>query len=109
MYRKKVFIVSKMPGNKGVEGETIESRIKRMVSNGEPIGDAAPMRYTERKDGVLAESDVRTDKFDVALENMDKITETIRKRRGEAIIEKIEKDNPGKGSNGKPDTPQEGG
>ena len=42
------------------EGETIETKVNRIVNNGEPIKDGAPIIYTERKDGVLPEYDIRT-------------------------------------------------
>ena len=52
--------------NESVEGETIEQKIERVVNNGEPIKDGAPLVYTERKDGVRPEYDVRTDRFEIA-------------------------------------------
>ena len=41
-------------------GESIETKVNRIVNNGEPITDGAPIIYTERKDGVLPEYDIRT-------------------------------------------------
>ena len=32
------------------EGETIEAKVRRIMSNNEPISDQAPLIYTERKD-----------------------------------------------------------
>lgn len=55
------------------EGETIESKVRRIVENKEPITDGAPIIFTEKKDGVLPQFDVRTDKWDIALEAMDKV------------------------------------
>ena len=38
-----------MRGNsKGSEGETIETKVARIVQNKEPITDGAPMIYTEK-------------------------------------------------------------
>ena len=53
------------------EGETIEQKINRITNNKEPIKDGAPIIFTERKDGVRAEYNIRTDRFDVALDAMD--------------------------------------
>ena len=50
-----------------------ESKVNRIVNNGEPITDGAPIIYTERKDGVLPEYDIRTDRWDIAIEAMDKV------------------------------------
>lgn len=52
-------------------GESIEAKVRRLINNKEPINDATPLIYTERKDGVLPEYDVRTDRFEIALEAMD--------------------------------------
>ena len=32
-----------------VEGESIETRVRKMVESGEPITDTAPLIYTEKK------------------------------------------------------------
>ena len=59
-----------------VEGERIELKIDRMTQNNEPIGDSAPLIYTPRKEGVIAAYDIRTDKWDIALEAMRKVNQT---------------------------------
>lgn len=59
-----------------VEGERLELKIDRMTQNNEPIGDSAPLIYTPRKDGVVAAYDIRTDKWDIALEAMEKVNRT---------------------------------
>ena len=59
-----------------VEGERIELKIDRMTQNNEPIGDSAPLIYTARKDGVIAAYDIRTDKWDIALDAMEKVNRT---------------------------------
>lgn len=59
-----------------VEGERLELKIDRMTQNNEPIGDSAPLIYTPRKDGVIAAYDIRTDKWDIALEAMEKVNQT---------------------------------
>lgn len=57
--------------NMAYEGETIEMKITRVVQNKEPIEDTAPIVYTDRRDGVRPEFNIRTDRFDVALDAMD--------------------------------------
>lgn len=56
-----------IPGITAQEGETIEIQVARIMQNKEPIKDVVPMIYTERKDGVLPQYDIRTDKMEVAL------------------------------------------
>ena len=62
--------------NNSLEGESIEAKVCRIVNNGEPISDGAPLIYTERKDGVKEEYNIRTDRFDIALNAMDYVTKS---------------------------------
>lgn len=54
-------------------GESIESKVRRIVEEKEPIKDGAPIIFTERKDGVLAAYNPRTDRFEIAIEAVEKI------------------------------------
>lgn len=56
-----------------VEGEPIEHKVRRMLKNGEPITDGAPDIFTERKAGVIGGYDIRTDRWEIATEAMDKV------------------------------------
>lgn len=53
------------------KGENIEVKVKRITENNEPISDGAPITYTEKKDGVRPEFDIRTDKWQIVLEKME--------------------------------------
>ena len=64
-----------------VEGEPIELKIERIVSNKEPISDGAPSIFTERKEGVLSAYNIRTDRWEVASEAMDKVSGSIQAKR----------------------------
>lgn len=64
-----------------IEGETIEDKCKRLVESKEPITDGAPILYTERKDGVLPAYDIRTDRWEIAQEAMDKNRRAIDAKR----------------------------
>lgn len=57
------------------EGETIEEKIERLMTTEGAVAadmDAAPI-YTEKKNGVMPEYNVRSDKWDIALEAMDEV------------------------------------
>lgn len=54
-------------------GESIEKKCARIVENKEPISDGAPMVYTEKKDGVQPQYDIRTDKWEIAQNAMDTV------------------------------------
>lgn len=58
------------------EGEFIEQKVQRIVESGEPIEDSAPIIYTERKDGVLPAYDIRTDRFAIAQDAMEKVNDS---------------------------------
>lgn len=62
--------------NESYEGETLENKIERIVTMNEPIKDGAPLIFTERKDGVRPEYDIRTDRFEIALDAMDAVSKT---------------------------------
>ena len=53
------------------EGESIEKKVSKLIENNEPITDGAPIIYTEKKDGLLPQFDIRTDKWDIAQSAMD--------------------------------------
>ena len=54
-----------------VEGEIIEKKMQRIMDEKSPIDDSAPIIYTEKKNGINPAHDVRTDRFDLALEAME--------------------------------------
>lgn len=83
MYKVPVYPETSIRVNKSYEGERIEKKVERYMTNGEAIGDTAPLIFTERKDGVLPAYDIRTDRFDVALEAMDKGSRSYRATREE--------------------------
>lgn len=60
--------------NESVEGETMETKVERILNNQEPIQDTGPTIYTAREDGVIPEYNIRTDRFDLALDAMDKVS-----------------------------------
>lgn len=64
-----------------LEGEPIEWKIERIVSNKEPITDGAPSIYTERKEGVISAYNIRTDRWEIASEAMDKVAGSIQAKR----------------------------
>lgn len=62
--------------NNSYEAVSIERKIEKAETTNEPIEAVSPMLYTDEKDGVLSGTDIRTDKWDIALNAMDKITMT---------------------------------
>lgn len=83
--------------NESVEGESIEVKVQRIVENNEPISDGAPIIFTDRRDGVLPAYDIRTDRFELAIEGMDYVAKSNLARRADyfAKMEKEEAENVG--------------
>lgn len=71
--------------NQSYQGETIEQKISRILNNKEPITDGAPLIYTERKDGVNAAYDIRTDRWEVAVEAMDHVNKSKQAQREQRL------------------------
>ena len=69
--------------NKAYIGESIEEKVKRITTNKEPIKDGAPLIYTNRKDGVLPDYNIRTDRWEHAIDAMDKVTASYQAQREE--------------------------
>lgn len=83
MYKKTQRSKTTLIVNTAYEGETLEKKIRRIENNKEPISDGAPITYTERKDGVKPEYDIRTDRFEIAIDATDKIQKSYQARREE--------------------------
>lgn len=67
--------------NQSYEAEPLEVTMRRNVLTAEPIQSTAPQIFTERKEGVRPEYDIRTDRMEVAREAMDAVSKaSIAKR-----------------------------
>lgn len=90
MYKQNPMSVSTLKVRNVYIGETIEQKVRRIVSNKEPIKDGAPLIYTERKDGVNPDMDIRTDRWEHAIDAMDKVAKTHKAKREERASKKTE-------------------
>lgn len=71
--------------NESYEGETIEQKVDRIMNNKEPITDGVDVIYTNREDGVKPDYDIRTDRWEHAVDAMDKVSKTHMAKREERI------------------------
>lgn len=81
MYKTPQHATTSIQTNESYIGETIEQKIRRIVNNNEPITDGAPLTYTERREGVKPEYNIRTDRWEVALDAMTLVSKTQRAKR----------------------------
>jgi hypothetical protein len=79
MYTRNKAQATTLKVNKTYQGERLEEKIQRIVNNKEPITDGAPIIYTERKEGVQPEHNIRTDRFEIAIDAMDAVSKTYNK------------------------------
>lgn len=68
--------------NKSYEGERIEAKIARMMNNKEPIKDEiGALIYEERRKGVNPNHDIRTDRWEHAVEEATNLAKSTVARR----------------------------
>ncbi|MBB5441064.1 hypothetical protein HDC92_004768 [Pedobacter sp. AK017] len=68
MYRKKIRSTTSLTVNESVEGESIETRIERLMANGDENPETKELIFTRKEDGVIGGFDIRHDYWDEAYE-----------------------------------------
>lgn len=71
------------------KGETLIKKTQRILDENEPLTDGAPMIYTPKQAGVRNDCNIRTDKWALAMNAMDrvnnyKLNEYLKKGEAEA-------------------------
>lgn len=66
-------------------GQSLEEKVRKVETSGAPVEAVSPMVYTERKDGVRPEMNIRTDKWEIAQSAMLTITDGIREKRAQRM------------------------
>lgn len=84
------------------EGETIETKVSRIINEKAPIEDGAPIIFTDRAEGVLPAYDIRTDRWDLAVDAMDKVNKAKIAKREEFAKGDKGNDVPNKTEGGSP-------
>lgn len=93
---------SQLESNEVYEGESIETKVSRIINEKAPIEDGAPIIFTERTDGVLPAYDIRTDRWDLAVDAMDKVNKAKIAKREEFLNGNKGADVPNKTEGGTP-------
>ena len=97
--------------NQSKEGEPIERRVEKLMAGKEPIQDVVDAIYTERADGVQPQYNIRTDRFEMAIEATDKMVKMHRAKRenaGRSRESEKGKYTKGESTDGKVNTPENG-
>ena len=85
MYKLPTYKKTLLKSKPLIEGETIEVKVSRMIHDKEPIKDGAQLIFTEKKDGVNAAYNIRTDRWEIATDAMTKILKSREAKRDEII------------------------
>lgn len=59
-------MTTKIDLNQSYEAETMIKKLQKAMDSKTPLDEAAPIVYTNKKDGVMPAYDIRTDRFEVA-------------------------------------------
>ena len=86
MYKYNINKPTKIRINQSVEGETIEMKVRRIVDNKEPITDGAPLIYGPKGE-IMAGHNIRTDRFEIAVEATDSISKASIAKGSEVTLE----------------------
>lgn len=74
---------SQINGVKVEEGKSLMEQLRRMLVEGDIPEEEVPIIYTDKGEGVLPGYDIRTDRFEVAREAMEKAKNSEKKERAE--------------------------
>lgn len=91
MYKQNKMHNTSINRNTSTVGESIEEKVERITNNKGPITDAVELIYTERSEGVLPAYDIRTDRFEIAIDAMTAIQKTKIAEREKRITDKLGK------------------
>jgi len=83
MYQQNQRVKTSLRGLISREGETIERKLERMMKNGADMGETGEMIFTERNDGVIPETDIRSDRHEIAVDAADTMSQLHLTKRNE--------------------------
>lgn len=81
MYAKPKYHSTKVERNQSVQGEPMHIKIERMMTNGDKSDETVELIFTERNEGVLNGYNIRTDRFDIALDALSVAEKSTQARR----------------------------
>lgn len=81
-----------MACGKCYQGKSIEREIEEAVTQNAPIEKASPLLYTEKQEGVVADYDIRTDRWAIAQQAREKMAQARIAKRNEALKQTLSPD-----------------
>lgn len=64
MFRPVIYKTKNLKGTELYTAKSLEKDLEEIISQKKPIEASAPLLYTEKKDGVIEDCDIRTDKWE---------------------------------------------
>lgn len=101
MFRPTKYKSSGLKGVQSYQAKSIEREVEEIITQKKPIEATAQMIYTEKKDGVIEDFDIRTDKWEAMQRAATYVNEQKREYRkadAEGRIEDGKIINPAEGS-----------
>lgn len=90
MYKQKYRPTTSLAVNESVEGETIETRIERLLANGDENPEVKELIFTRAEDGVIGGFDIRHDWWDEAIEQTSIMAEKNQELDGKRLEKRKE-------------------
>lgn len=87
MYKNKYRPTTSLTVNESVQGESIETKIERLMTNGDENTDSKELIFTRAEDGVIPAFDIRHDWWDQAYEE----TTIMAEKNNELDAKRLEK------------------
>lgn len=86
MYKTPQMARTTLRVNQATPGEPLEVKIEKLVNAKEPLEEGSvPLIYTPRIEGIRASTNIRTDRWEVAIEATEKIQKSYMARRQERL------------------------
>lgn len=99
MYKIKKRTRTTLEVNESVEGETIETKMERLLNNNDETTEGKELIFTRKEDGIVSAFNIRHDHWDEAIENTTLMAEKHKeldgarlKKREELLKKKAEED-----------------
>lgn len=81
MFRQPKYTTSNFKGIQSYEAKSIETELEEIITQKKPVEATAPLIYTEKKDGVIEDFDIRTDKWEAMQRAANYVNEQKREYR----------------------------
>nr|WAE43661.1 MAG: hypothetical protein [Microviridae sp.] len=94
MYNQRPADKTVIKGIQPAVGESMITKMQRILTSGEPISDTAQKIYQDRSDGINPLANIKTDRFELATEAKGKDANDMLTKRADILKAKTDTENP---------------